>query len=156
MGHEKHLLWGTFTWILFHWMSVQIKERYFVEERDNLVNIIKEICENLPCPSCRDHAKEYMKNVPLKYVTSRQELIDYVYHFHNSVNMRGKKQFQPDSILEKYTIVNFSLLIKSWDANFVLGHYIQKHDFMAKQRITTLKNKVKAYFSEKSHKFLMS
>ena len=57
MGHEKHLLWGTFTWILFHWMSVQIKERYFVEERDNLVNIIKEICENLPCPSCRDHAK---------------------------------------------------------------------------------------------------
>ena len=32
-----------------------------------------------------------MKNVPLKYVTSRQELIDYVYHFHNSVNMREVK-----------------------------------------------------------------
>lgn len=156
MPEHVHLLWGTFTWILLHWMSQQIKEEYFASERSRLIKIVEDICGNLPCPTCREHALLYIKRIPLANIKIKNDLINYIYHFHNSVNIRGKKQYEPFTIMEKYKKVNFSLLIDSWNARFVYGNGIQRNDFMAKNRLSTLKKDINTYFKENSHKFLMS
>jgi len=156
MPHEVHLLWGTYTWILFHWMSQQIKDEYFLEEKMRLLKFVTDICRNLPCPNCREHAETYLKTVPMSQIQTKNDFISYIYHFHNAVNVRGKKGYQPFSIMNKYKTVNFQLLINSWNAKFVYGNDIQRNDFMAKKRLTTLKKEINAYFSNNAYKFLMS
>tara|TARA_B110000858_G_scaffold198523_1_gene266181 strand:+ start:6778 stop:7248 length:471 start_codon:yes stop_codon:yes gene_type:complete len=156
MPEHVHLLWGTFTWILLHWASQQIKEEYFASERNKLIKIVEDICGNLPCPSCREHAVSYINRVPLANIQNKNDFVNYIYHFHNSVNIRGKKQYEPFTIMEKYNKVNFSLLMDSWNARFVYGNGIQRNDFMAKNRLLTLKKEINTYFKENSHKFLMS
>ncbi len=153
---KEHLLWGTFTWILLHWISQQIKEEFFIEEKDNLIYLVKGICGNLPCPNCREHALLYLKTVPISYVKTKDDLINYIYHFHNSVNVRGKKQYEPFSIMEKYKRVNFTLMLNSWNARFEYGNDIQRNDFMAKNRLVKIKNEVNSYLKKNAHKFLMS
>jgi hypothetical protein len=154
--HPPHLLWGTYTWILLHWMSEQIKDSYFHSEKDQLLIFIKDICNNLPCPNCREHAVQYLSRIPLSMVKTKEELKYYIYHFHNSVNMRSKKQYEHHSILNKYKTINFKLLVDSWNHHFSYTNDIQRHDFMAKQRISQLKAKIITYFNENSYKFLMS
>lgn len=156
MPNHEHLLWGTFTWILLHWMSQQIKEENFISERSQLLKFVVDICNNLPCPTCREHAQSYLKNIPLNQIKSKSDFINYIYHFHNSVNIRGKKKYEPFSIMDKYKKVNFKLLLDSWNAKFVYGNDIQRNDFMAKNRLIKLKRDLNTYFRENHHKFLMS
>ena len=156
MGHDINLLWGTYTWILLHWMTVQIKDEEFNNERAILLKFVNDICDNLPCPSCREHAQQYLKSMPLKHIETKKHLIDYIYHFHNSVNLRGSKEFYPYHNIEKYKTVNFLMLKQAWNTHFVYGNHIQRNDFMAKGRIATLKHDINVYFTNNSHKFLMS
>ena len=44
----------------------------------------------------------------------------------------------------------------AWNTHFVYGNDIQRHDFMGKQRLATLKKKVYQYLLINSHKFLTS
>lgn len=156
MGHDINLLWGTYTWILLHWMSVQIKDDEFINERTTLLKFVNDICGNLPCPSCRDHAQIYLRSVPLKNIETKKDFIGYIYHFHNSVNLRGSKDFQPYHIIKKYKTVNFPMLQEAWNTHFVYGNHIQRNDFMAKGRMASLKREINDYFANNSHKFLMS
>lgn len=153
---QTHLLWGTYTWILFHWIAEQIKDEYFVSEREPLLLFIQSILSNLPCPNCREHASQYLAHSPLSLIKTKDDMKNYIYHFHNAVNIRSKKQFQSHSILEKYKTINFRLLIDSWNHHFSYNNDIQRHDFMAKKRINTLKKELNDYFSLNAHKFLMS
>ena len=156
MQRDVNLLWGTYTWILFHWIAEQIKDEYFKEERDTLLTFIVKICSMLPCPTCREHARTYLKHTSINLVTSKVELRNYLFHFHNSVNLRSRKEYQPHSVLEKYKIINFDLLLKSWNHHFSFGNDIQREDFMAKKNLSALKKRINTYFNENHHKFLMS
>lgn len=151
--HPVHLLWGTYTWILFHWIAQHIKEEFFVSEREKLLHLIGSICNNLPCPSCREHASNYIKHYPFAYIKTKQDLIYYMYHFHNMVNTRSKKSYQPFSIMDKYKILNTQLLLDSWNHHFSYSNDIQRHDFMAKKQLAHIKQNVLTYLSENSHKF---
>ena len=51
--------WGPSIWYLFHTLSYKIKEEEFPSICAELLDIIKIICKNLPCPSCAQHATEY-------------------------------------------------------------------------------------------------
>lgn len=154
--HPIHLLWGTYTWILFHWIAEQIKDEYFDSERVNLLSFIQRIISNLPCPNCREHASQYLIHSPLSLINTKDDMKNYIYHFHNAVNVRSKKKFHPHSILEKYKTINFRLLFDSWNHHFSYNNDIQRNDFMAKQRINNVKRELSDYFSLNSHKFLMS
>lgn len=156
MQRDINLLWGTYTWILFHWIGEQIKEEYFQDERENLLTFVVKICSLLPCPTCREHAREYLKHTSINLVKSKDEFRHYLFHFHNSVNLRSKKEYHPHSILTKYKKINFELLLKSWDYHFSFGNDIQRNDFMAKRNLITLKQRLKNYFIANHHKFLMT
>jgi hypothetical protein len=86
--------WGTPTWIFLHTFAEKINPTFYLNHRKEIIDIIKRICSNLPCPMCRQHADEYMLKVNENSVKNKKNLISMFIHFHNTVNLRtGKKKF---------------------------------------------------------------
>lgn len=156
VNKKENLLWGTYTWILFHWLAENIKDSEFIEERENLIRLIHDICGHLPCPNCSEHAMDYLKDNRLSLIKTKEDLKIFLFHFHNSVNKRGRKNFEHYDILEKYKKVNYNLMLDQWNIHFSLRQNINKNDFMAKQNLNRIKSKVLNYISTNLYKFLTS
>lgn len=95
-------VWGPITWRFLHTMCAKIRPEYFEVQRENLIHLIKSVCETLPCPECRAHAVSNMKSANTNYIVSKDRLIDFMYEFHNMVNSQTKKQKFPREILQQY------------------------------------------------------
>jgi hypothetical protein len=82
--------WGPACWYVFHTLAYRLKE----EKQDlvgQLLNQIKNICTNLPCPDCASHATAMMNNLKHNSVRDKKQLVDMLWLFHNSVNTRNNK-----------------------------------------------------------------
>jgi hypothetical protein len=100
-------LWGEATWYFFHTMVEKIMEEYFLELRDQLVEMIKNICSYLPCPVCAEHATNYMRNVSFASFQTKEDLKIFLFTFHNDVNKRtGKPLFPLNELDDKYRAAN--------------------------------------------------
>ena len=98
--------WGNAVWLLFHTLAEKIKEEH-VDELPILVSHIANICNNLPCPDCQQHASKTMTQVNKPSITaSKDALIDFLWKFHNDVNKRSKAKFYPKESLDKYKTAN--------------------------------------------------
>lgn len=80
--------WGPPTWIFMHTLAEKIKDESFSVIGPNLILAIMQICYNLPCPECTQHAKEFWTNVKTANIKNKQDLINLLFVFHNSVNKR--------------------------------------------------------------------
>ena len=77
--------WGNATWYLIHTICFKLKPKY----ENNCHLILQEIfniCENLPCPDCREHAMQTIQRTNYNIVKTREQLISYFWMFHNKVN----------------------------------------------------------------------
>lgn len=149
----KNLLWGTYTWILFHWMAHNIKNECFENEKLTILKLISSICHNLPCPDCREHAIHFLKYHNIYDIKTKEDLNYYIHYFHNLVNGRLKRKQEEKTILEKYSKVNINKLLQAWNIHFKDMNGVNLNDFMAKQKIYYLKIKVTNYIQENKHKF---
>jgi hypothetical protein len=95
-------LWGPSTWTLFHTLSIQITEDGFSKIGQQLFMQIKSICNNLPCPICAGHAKEYFSRINVNNIKRKEDLQKLLWSFHNTVNRRKKKPLFNSFGLEKY------------------------------------------------------
>jgi translation elongation factor EF-4 len=101
---EKQMKWGEPVWFLFHTLAQKIKEDTFLQVKDDFLKIIYSICANLPCPTCAQHATEYMNKVNFNRIRTKQELMLLFFEFHNAVNKnKGYAQFQYENLEEKYS-----------------------------------------------------
>ena len=57
----KKEVWGPCIWKTLHVLTVKIKEEYFSTQRQKLIDIIFQICNNLPCPMCASHAQGLLR-----------------------------------------------------------------------------------------------
>ena len=88
------MLWGKPTWYLLHMIAEKIQEVKFQELRPQILNMIYSICNNLPCPTCAVHAKDYLNKINLFHISSKEELKIMLFNFHNDVNKRkGYRMF---------------------------------------------------------------
>ena len=85
--------WGPSTWIFMHTLAAKIKETSFPVIGPNLILVLIQICNNLPCPECAQHAKEFWSKVKTANIKTKDDLINLLFVFHNIVNKR--KQLQP-------------------------------------------------------------
>lgn len=99
-------VWGPVTWRFLHTMAVKIRPEFFSVQRDNLVLLIKNVCETLPCPECKAHAVSNIKRANMNKIVSKDSLINFLYEFHNLVNTQTKKRIAPRVILEQYELQN--------------------------------------------------
>lgn len=85
--------WGPSTWIFMHTLAAKIKESSFSVIGPSLIRVLIQICNNLPCPECSQHAKQFWAKVKTVNIKTKDDLINLLFVFHNMVNKR--KQLSP-------------------------------------------------------------
>ena len=114
--------WGPCTWYLFHTLAEKVKEDKFIFVKDSLINVIKRICSNLPCPECAGHAQHKLSFLNVKNIHTKRDLQLMLLSFHNDVNKRvGNPMFTQEQLDEKYKIANTMNIIKYFAHLFCLS-----------------------------------
>jgi hypothetical protein len=113
--------WGPPTWIFLHTIAEKVKEESFPLISQQLIRMIIQICNNLPCPECTTHAKSFWTNVNLANIKNKQDLINLLFVFHNSVNYRKKTQkFKHEDLLRYKNlklIKQYNIFTKKFNTN---------------------------------------
>jgi hypothetical protein len=94
-------IWGPPVWRLFHTMAAQINDERLIP---TIMGHIKRICAYLPCPDCSKHATDFWSRV--KSPTTKQEMIDILYNFHNQVNYIKRKPPHNYDKIDDYGKIN--------------------------------------------------
>ena len=150
---QKGLLWGHYSWLLMHWLSINLKKEHEKSDLKHIKNIIYNIFYTLPCHTCRTHAKQYTKNNPFNKIKSQKELVIYLYNFHNIVNKRtNKKQFNITDIA-KYKNLDYTTILTGWIEYYNDISQMNISDFMLKKNIYNLKQYTINYLRDNIHKF---
>ena len=100
--------WGPPTWTLFHTLIEKIKEDSFNQIGPQLFSYIFRICGYLPCPDCSRHAIQFLSRVESKSLSSKIEMKNLFYIFHNAVNKRKNKPLFNYEKIDNYK--NFNLI----------------------------------------------
>jgi hypothetical protein len=97
-------LWGPPCWSLMHVLATRIKEEDFENKKESLWLVINEICNNLPCPECRQHAVSLMRQTKKASVLKSKDNLElFLFDFHNLVNKKkGLKLFTKEEYNLKY------------------------------------------------------
>jgi hypothetical protein len=145
--------WGNANWTLFHTLAHKLKPEYN-NETPILFSHIVSVCNNLPCPDCREHASSILALTNRKAVTSSQEnLKQFLFAFHNVVNKKVKNnEFLKHELDALYSRAN---------TKNVVSHFIQimssnmNNDklMMDSFRRQNYMNKFITYINENSYKY---
>lgn len=151
---ENKMSWGEPIWFFFHTMTVKVKEESFLLVKTKLLEFIYSICVNLPCPICSEHAKEYLKNVNFLAIQTKEQLINLLHQFHNTVNARKNYPVFPrEEVDAKYSLAITANIFQNF-----LFVYRDKHNYNAKN-ITSdfirsrLIYNLKDWYSQNMHHF---
>ena len=105
-------VWGPATWTLFHTLAEKIKDEHYAEVLPDMLIMIKRICMNLPCPDCSAHAIQMMSKVSASHFPTKDNLKAFLFHFHNTVNMRtGKQAVMLEELNAKYARANTFVIV---------------------------------------------
>lgn len=110
--------WGAATWTLFHVIAQKVMESKFAQHREDLFFLVRIICQNLPCPKCTEHAKEYLSKIRFDQIKTKTQFQDFFYIFHNSVNIRRKVTTPDRTILETYQSMNLLQVVSTFLYHF--------------------------------------
>ena len=112
---NSRLRWGPSTWYLFHTIAEKIKEEEFNNLKEDILNNIKSICMNLPCPTCREHATSYIQRLNYNSIKNKIDLKNFLFNFHNDVNIRKNVPiFSYEELDIKYSKANTINVIKNF------------------------------------------
>jgi hypothetical protein len=130
--------WGPSTWVFMHTVAAKIKEDSFPVIGPNLILVLIQISNNLPCPDCAKHAKEFWSKVKVTNIKSKTDLINLLFVFHNMVNKRRNvkgfkyenlKYYETKNVIETYNIFsrnfntrgNMNLINESFHRNMMIA-----------------------------------
>ena len=108
---EKYI-WGMITWYMFHTIAEKIREEFFVIARTSLIDFIKQISFNLPCPICAEHARNHLSRVNFDKIQTKEQFKLFIFAFHNQVNSDLNKPLADISVLEKYKTANMDRMLQ--------------------------------------------
>lgn len=130
--------WGPSTWIFMHTLASKVKEDSFPLIGEKLILILIQICNNLPCPECSQHAKDFWTKVKIPNVKTKTDLMNLLFVFHNMVNRRKNLQlykyenltyYDTRNVVETYNMFarnfntrgNMNLINESFHRNIMLS-----------------------------------
>ena len=124
VDQSKKILWGPPFWFFFHTLAEKVKPELFHQNRDAILGIVREICENLPCPTCAAHAKQYLNKINFNAIRTKQDFIMMLFEFHNSVNKLKNLPIFPYSELQpKYEKANFINIVNHFMHFYRMEHH---------------------------------
>lgn len=114
--------WGPPTWIFIHSFLELISDECYNNNKNKIVDLLKNILSSLPCADCANHAKLYLKHnrYYINMFPTKKHLQNYFYIFHNAVNERLKKPTFTD--FNKYKYAKLSLIFRNFQSNFTSTH----------------------------------
>jgi len=147
----KNISWGNPTWVFLHTIAAKIHKEHFSKNKELLIDIVKSICYNLPCPECSKHAIEFLNTVHFQNITKKEDLIEILYVFHNQVNKNLRKAEFREEKLEVYNSkdITETLIIFLKSYNMRLPSALMNLSF----RRNEVSKKVKEYFSKNKELF---
>ena len=83
--------WGKHTWIFIHTLAAKIAANHFSKVKNKIISLILNICKNLPCPACSQHADIVLKQAYITNISTKSHLIEFLRQFHNIVNIKLHK-----------------------------------------------------------------
>ena len=110
--------WSIPTWKMFHGIAEKVDETYYKENYRFVFNIIKYICNNLPCPYCRKEASLIINRVNVETINTKDKFIIYIFNFHNVVNQKLRKKIFKKENLKIYKNSNIGQDILLFDKRF--------------------------------------
>ena len=112
------MYWGPTTWIFMHTLASKLKESSFNIIGLQLIRIFIQICNNLPCPECAQHAKQFWSKVKTNNIKNKTDIINLLFVFHNIVNQRKKNQQFKYENLTYYDTKNVVETYNAFSKNF--------------------------------------
>lgn len=131
-------VWGPAVWSFFHTSAAKLKPECFANTGKALLSHIIIICNNLPCPDCALHATNYMNQININNIQSKDDLIKMLFIFHNQVNVRiGQPAFDISELNIKYDSANLKDVYNNFIRHFSDKHHIfgMLADDMFRQRL---------------------
>ena len=93
-------VWSKPTWTIMHLLSANCKDRKM--EVNKVKNLISHMTTLLPCIVCKSHAMEYLKKNRFGRVKSKEELINFMFRFHNNVKRGINFPLAKQNVLSMY------------------------------------------------------
>jgi hypothetical protein len=150
---KKKIEWGEPIWFLFHTLAHKVKDAAFLKVKTELLNIIFLICTNLPCPDCANHATRYLQGINFDAISTKDQLKDMLFNFHNSVNMKkGVSVFPRDQLDTKYDAAITVNIVNNFYHNFDKSSNIQKMAANGFHRTRTIQ-KMKGWIANNANCF---
>jgi len=116
-------MWQQLVWIFLHSFAEKIKEDVYIKNQEECYNFLLKIYENIYCKRCSIHSIIYLKNKQHS-LSTKEDLINYLFDFHNHVNIKlGNKVFEKD-ILEKYKCANIDNIFMNYTTRITKNIYI--------------------------------
>ena len=107
--------WGNISWILMHSLAQKVTENNFINCKQILIKIIFDICNNLPCPDCREHANKLLKTSNIIKISNKKQLISFLWEFHNIINRKLKKPTKNIEEVEKhYSTAKLNMIVSTF------------------------------------------
>ena len=137
--------WGNAVWFLFHTLAYKLNNDNHIPE---LLNQIYNICNNLPCNDCANHASSILKTVNRNNIVIKEKLIKLMFEFHNIVNKRTQKElFTMKEHDELYSRANTRKIIENFIIIMKHNNYTEKGMLHSYKRQQCLKTFIK-YINE--------
>jgi hypothetical protein len=92
--------WSAPTWRVMHYIAANCKDNKI--ELNKAKNIISHLATILPCVVCKSHAVSYLKSNKLHRVKNKDNLIMFMFRFHNNVKKRTTYPLANKKILNVY------------------------------------------------------
>jgi hypothetical protein len=104
-------IWGNNVWNLFHTIAHKIKEDRFEFHKHNIIYILENICNTLPCPDCSKDASDMLKKVNFSQINTKNDFKLLIFNFHNAINTKlNKPLFDFNELDNRYSKANIDIL----------------------------------------------
>ena len=147
--------WGNAAWFLFHTLSHKLKDEYSTpDEIAKLRGVLINVCFNLPCPVCSEHARNKINQINLNEISSKETLMRFFYELHNTINRDlNKPAFSHDEFKNKYYQANTGAIVRYFIQifrNINLGNFKM---LMTKMSTDSSVDSLIVYLNSNAYKF---
>tara|TARA_B100001142_G_C14282605_1_gene635548 strand:+ start:485 stop:955 length:471 start_codon:yes stop_codon:yes gene_type:complete len=115
--NDNTKIWGEPTWHLIHTLAYKLKDEY-ESEVPILANKLKQLCKNLPCPDCAQHATYVLNSSNINTISKKKDLELFMFEFHNIINLKlSKNNFDYSELNKKYSKMSLVTVIQTFFFN---------------------------------------
>lgn len=76
--------WAYSTWLFIHVLLLHIKNKYYQEHNASVLQLVKDICTNVPCSTCAKHSVKKVLDLSYTKYDTIDKVRQFFYDFHNS------------------------------------------------------------------------